>query len=297
MQCVSEVTTFRDFVRSSERIGIRQYAMILESYFDDSSDDKRENYRAYGGLIGSAEQWDAQLLGWNNATYGLEEPVRSTDCEGGHGQFKGVDKAERDARMASMVDVIKTTKLGGFASIVPVRIYRQVFPNSRPNDPSLLALRQAIMNMAYIANNFQMDVQMWFELGNENASITKAFESIMGYSSWTPAKRLRSLLFDTKRCVGLQAADLVAREAFKHIANRGIRRMRIPVIRLSDRLAFVLWNKETLEFLAKNGGPEDVGLLADWDNRPGAPKFGWHVINPALYTSGHDANSKDQTAQ
>src|SRR5258708_36514828 len=105
MPYVSEaVETFSELVRGSERIGIRQHAMILEAYFDDSSDDKRERYCAYGGLIGSATQWDGQLIGWNNATYGLKDPFRSVDCECGYGQFKGVDKSERGVRRARMFD-------------------------------------------------------------------------------------------------------------------------------------------------------------------------------------------------
>lgn len=254
--------------------------MILEAYFDDSSDAKRAQYCAYGGLIGSAAQWDTQLIGWGNASYGLKAPFRSTECEGGHGQFEGVDKSERDASMARMIDVLHATELRGFASIVPVSTYREVFPNSKADDPSLLTLRQSIMNMAHIAHELQMDVHVWFERGHQDAAIGRVFDSIVKHTPWIPAKRLRSLSFDTKRSVHLQAADLVAREAFKHIVNRGIRRMRIPVSRLRDRLAFVLWNREGLDFLARNGGPENIGLLAEWDNMPDAPRFGWYVIGP-----------------
>lgn len=279
----SECEQFSDLVRGSERIGIRQYAMILESYFDDSSDDKREKYVAYGGLIGSATQWDAQLIGWGNATNGLKEPFRSVDCETGHGQFEGVGKDERDARMAHAVGVIHATELRGFASIVPVGLYREIFPSSKPDDPSLLTLRQSIMNMAYIADGLQMDVQIWFERGSQDAAVQRVFDSIVECTSWKPTERLRAISFDTKRSVHLQAADLVAREAFKHIDNRGIRPMRIPVRRLSERLAFVLWKRETLEFLAKNGGPENIRLLANWDSVPGAPKFAWHVIKPEKF--------------
>jgi hypothetical protein len=181
--------------------------------------------------------------------------------------------------MTQVVEVLHATELRGFASIVPVSLYREIFPNSEPDDPSLLTLRQAIMNMAYIANELQMDVQIWFEMGNQDAAIRRVFGSIAEYKSWEPASRLRSISFDTKRSVHLQAADLVAREAFKHIDNKGIRPIRKPVSRLSDRLAFVLWNSETLTFLANNGGPENIGLLANWDNVQGAPKFGWYVID------------------
>jgi hypothetical protein len=32
--------------------------MILEAYFDDSSDQNRSKYYACGGVLGSADQWD-----------------------------------------------------------------------------------------------------------------------------------------------------------------------------------------------------------------------------------------------
>ena len=278
---VSCPTTFSELVLSSERVGIRLFAVLnlLEAYFDDSSDENRKRYCAYGGWIGASAQWDAQLIGWGNASYGLTEPFRSTDCETGHGQFEGIEKPERDARMTRMVDVLKATELRGFASIVPVATYREVFPHSRENEPSLLTLRQAMMNMAYIGHNLQMDVQIWFENGSEDGAISEAFSSIVACKSWEPAKRLRTLSFDTKRSAHLQAADFVAREAFKHIDNRGIRPMRIPVKRLVDRLAFVLWNREALQFMARNGGFRNIELHAHWDSLPNAPKFGWHVVN------------------
>lgn len=251
---------------------------LLESYFDDSSDDRRVRYCAYGGWIGSSAQWDAQLIGWNNASFGLKQPFRSTECEGGHGQFDGVEKPERDARMSRMVDVLRATELRGFASIVPIPIFKEVFRRRTEDDAYVISLEHSIMNMAYIAHELQMDVQIWFEQGPQNGAINRAFDRIVKCKSWEPSKRLRSLSFDTKRSVHLQAADLVAREAFKHIDNRGVRPMRIPVRRLADRLAFVLWNRQTLDFLAKSGGPESIEVLAHWDNLPNAPKFGWHVI-------------------
>jgi len=135
------------------------------------------------------------------------------------------------------------------------------------------------MNMAHIAHDLQLDVRLWFERGDEDAAIKQIFDNVANFAAWVPAKRLRSISFDTKRSVHLQAADLVAREAFKHIYNKGIRRMRIPVSRLRDRLAFVLWNRETLEFLAKNGGADNIELLAEWDNLREAPRFGWYAMN------------------
>jgi hypothetical protein len=56
--------------------------MVLESYFDDSSDSRRSNLYACGGLLGGPGQWDRFDILWNNETHALKEPFRSVDCEG-----------------------------------------------------------------------------------------------------------------------------------------------------------------------------------------------------------------------
>src|ERR1035438_4980565 len=59
---------------------------MLFSYFDDSSDKRREQYFACGGLLGHESQWLTFDLRWIDATHELDKPFRSTECEGGHGQ-------------------------------------------------------------------------------------------------------------------------------------------------------------------------------------------------------------------
>jgi hypothetical protein len=87
--------------------------------------------------------------------------------------------------------------------------------------------------------------------------------------------------FGDKSLHQLQAADLVAREAFKHFDNMGVRKTRIPVKRLGDSLNFINWDRPTLEYLRDNGGPEDLELLTSWGStvRPQPPEFTMHWKN------------------
>ena len=64
--------------------------------------------------------------------------------------------------------------------------------------------------------------------------------------------------------MALQAADLMAREAFKHADNLGVRRTRKPVKELHDRISFHLWTKQSLEYLKDNGGPDNLATLIGW---------------------------------
>src|SRR5947209_11682955 len=163
--------------------------MILESYFDDSTDPRRSKFYACGGLLGGAEQWDAIEIPWSQHTHKLTEPFRSTNCETGHGQFEDWPKSQRDELMARLVGVLKAVQLRGFASIVPIKEYRAAFPDCEEHDAFLLALRQAVMNMAFIAHALDHDVSLWFEKGAIDSKIRKVFDSIAEWKEWPPAKR------------------------------------------------------------------------------------------------------------
>jgi hypothetical protein len=225
-----------------------------------------------GGAVGSAEQWDLVEARWSHETHGLREPFRSTECETGHGQFKDWPKQERDELMARLVGVLKDARFHGFASVVPVQQYKKVFPKCKEHDPFRLAVIHTIINMAVVASRLTCDVGLWFERGPGSAVVLDIFNSVSGMD-WEPAKRLKGLHLETKELRLLQCADLVAREAFKHSDNLGVRRTRIPVLRLWDDLFFTRWNEKTLTFLSQNGGPDNVRLFTQWDEIVDSPKF------------------------
>lgn len=248
--------------------------MILESYFDDSSDPKGQRFCAFGGLIGGENQWDAFDLQWCHATSELKAPFRSTECETMHGQFKEWPKERCDTLMARLVLILRITQLRGFASVIPIPDYKAAFPSCRSHDAYLLAVRQVVMNMAYIANELKLDVRLWFEKGSLDAEIKRVFKTIVEWKEWIPAKRLRDINFETKSLRPLQSADLIAREAFKHLDNLGVRPTRKPVANMEGQLYFVPWNEAALKYLAANGGPENLELLSKWDSSNNAPRLG-----------------------
>lgn len=238
---------------------------MLFSYFDDSSDDRRQKYFAAGGLIGGEDQWFTFDMRWLDATRELKEPFRSTDCECNHGQFKRWKKQKCNALMDKLVTVIRFHQLMGFASIVPITEYRQVFPDSEEFDPYYLAVTHTIINMATLGYNIRHGVKLWFEDSTVTSQSTlRIYQSLRGLKTWNAAFRLQNIDFGGKELCPLQAADLVAREAFKHIDNLGSRPTRIPTKRMHDSLSFIVWNRPTLEYLRDNGGPNNLELLTSW---------------------------------
>lgn len=208
-------------------------AMLMECYFDDSADERHEKYYACGGLVGGQDQWDLFDALWSRETHALKEPFRATECECQHGQFRDWPKKRCDDLMARLVSVIRRCKLHGLASIVPIAAFNQAFPTLDNHEAFLLTVTHMIMDMAHIANQGALDAEFWFEKGPHNGAIVNIFNSIAALD-WKPARRLRDIHLEPKKLRPLQSADLVAREAFKHIDNFGIRPMRKPVHRMSE---------------------------------------------------------------
>jgi hypothetical protein len=247
--------------------------VTIECYFDDSSDQRREKYYACAGLLGSAYKWDSLNALWSLETHELRKPFRASECECGHGQFEDWPRAKRNDLMRRLTGVIYRRNLYGFVSIVPLEAYKEVFPDCGQHDAFLLAATQTIMNMAYLAHTMRKDAALWFESCETNVAINAVFDSVVAFKEWRPARHLRSISFEVKRVYGLQAADLVAREAFKYIDDRGMWPPRKPLLRLKDVLCFTVWNRQALGYLASSGGQSNLGLLATWDAHSEAPRL------------------------
>jgi hypothetical protein len=236
---------------------------MLGAYLDDSSDHRREQYFAFGGIMGNVRQIDLFNLLWLDATHQLTEPFRSTDCETGHGQFEKWDRPDRAALMAKLVTLIKDRGVWGFASVVSIADYRAVFPNSGNFDPFYLCVKSAIVQLALMANAAGQDIDMWFEEGDHDGKIQSIHKDLKTLDSWKHRRRLLGITPRDKRFVPLQGADLFAREAFKYFNNEGVRLDRKPFVRLRNQLIFHCWRTPALEELRRQGGQDNLEVFSE----------------------------------
>jgi hypothetical protein len=244
----------------------------LHAYFDDSADPKHERYMAVGGLVGTGVQFDELDIFWCSATNGLTEPFRSTECECQQGQFSTWNKSDCDSLMKQLVEIIRQTQLHGVGFIVPVADYRHVFPDAQEYDPYFLAVRHTLINMAYVASPKpsldragKIDLRIVCEESTTtSARAKKIYDELKTFPGWRWGKAIAGFSTGTKRLMPLQAADLIAREAYKHAVNLGMRPTRKPVKTLHNRLSFHLWTRPALEYLRDHGGPADLTTLTGW---------------------------------
>jgi hypothetical protein len=254
----------RDFFGDASSI-----VMVLRGYFDDSGDEKQKRFVSVGGLVGNPRQWEHFDKKWCVATYELKQPFHSTDCEAQRGCCEGWTVEKSTALMKELTGVISFARLGAFGAIVPAGEYREIFPESHKYDPYFLALKQTIINMAYICRlaglqGLADSVVICHEDGETSTEAFQIYKDLKSLATWNDSKYLDGFSVGTKKLAGLQGADLVAREAFKHADNLGVRPLRRSVKAIQKSTSFHLWNRDGLEYLKSKGGPSNLEALTTW---------------------------------
>jgi hypothetical protein len=190
--------------------------------------------------------------------------------------------------MKNPIKVIRETGLGIFGSIVPIPDYHAVFPDANEYDPYYLAVKHSLVNMAYIGRLSRHDrnftsISLMHEEGDRIGRVFEIYRAMKSLTDWPDAKYLAGFSEGSKKVSGLQAADLVAREAFKHADNMGVRKMRKPVQHLADQFSFHVWTRECLEYLRDRGGPEDLSLIANWSQKGEKPPQMVHLYADSFF--------------
>ncbi len=174
--------------------------------------------------------------------------------------------------MKRLTAIIGKTRLGAFGAVVPITDYRAVFPNSKEHDPYFLALKQTIINMAYLcrlaeASGSADSVTICHEDGETFSVANQIYHDLKRTAAWIDSQYLIGFSRGDKCISALQGADLIAREAFKHADNLGKRKTRRPVKALHEGTSFHLWTRKSLEYLRDKGGPDNLEALTTCGQR------------------------------
>jgi len=273
--------TVEEFSCGLVNTGERSDALVisLRSYFDDSGDDKQKKFAAIGGLIAGSGSWTVFDTHWSVATYDLKGPFHATDCEAQKGIFKGWSISQSNALMKKLVGIVRLSGVMTFGAIVPIPEYRAVFPNSGPYDPYFLAFTQAMINVARMGADIgtqtiqAVEMRVVVEDGDSSAGAFNIWHNLRRVQSWEHAKYLTGFSIGPKKLMALQGADLMAREAYKHADNLGVRKIRKPVKSLQDRISFHLWTRDCLDYLKAKGGPQNLAALINWGRTEKPPEM------------------------
>ena len=194
---------------------------MLQVFGDESHDPKSERVFAVAAIFGTEEQWDALRLPWTERLAG--RVFHASDCETDHGEFASTTHAENLQLYADLTKLLASSKLLGFGSAMDLAGYYEFFGGAPADIPYYRCFRDVVWQCGKWAKwaipadtaRFHFDQRVESDY---NAGVL--YGHIASLPDWDCAKFLLTPLKTSSRAeVGIQAADLYAREVMKHLDN------------------------------------------------------------------------------
>ena len=194
---------------------------LLQVFGDESHDPKCERVFAAAALFGTEEQWAAFRPLWTERLGG--RVFHASDCETDHGEFADTPHSENLQLYADLTKLLANSTLLGFGSAMDLAGYYELFGDAPADIPYYRCFRDVVWQCGKWAKwaipadtaEFHFDQRVESDY---NAGVLYGHIAIL--PDWDCAKFLRTPLKISSRTeVGIQAADLYAREVMKHLDN------------------------------------------------------------------------------
>jgi hypothetical protein len=263
----------------------RLVVVMLTVFGDDSHDEKEQRVFAVSGIVGSQAEWDEFSVVWNNRTGGI--PFHAADCEAGKGEFRRMSKKERLKLYRDLVNILVSTNLMAYTATIDLQGWRTYFPEVLDTIPYYICFRYIVMHFAELAYKSipREKVNFVFDLNNRtNPGTATLYEWIISLPEWeykyAPCLVEEISFASRKERIGIQAADICAREGMKHLDNFFIgppkyrfERLSMQALRATNRFNFEQflrgyfedW-KHQFEFLEQKSGMTNKGYV-QWLNQ------------------------------
>jgi hypothetical protein len=194
--------------------------VVFTVFGDESSDDKGERIFSVAGVGGSQEEWDDLEVSWLKLTEG--RVFHSSDCEAGRGDFANMGKKDRLKLYKDLVNLLISTKLLGYVVTTDVAGFHEFNPDTDSNAPYHHCFVRVIVHFAEIG--FQLiprdKVSFTFDINTQtNFSSGLLYDYMARTDEWPFGAQLDKLSFANRKTVGIQVADMIAREFMKHCDN------------------------------------------------------------------------------
>ena len=183
------------------------------------------------GLIATAEIWESFQRAWLDRTGG--KVFHAADCEGDHGDFVTTQENSHPDNLrlyADLVQILGHSGVRGYAAAFDVGAWLEAFPGAPKDFGYYKCLTEVLKHFAY-TSEYQDGTELEFTLDRRQESEHNA-GLLYHYFASMPEWKERNVFFGAKVSFGsrknvrIPAADIVAREAMKHLDSLNKRPMR-----------------------------------------------------------------------
>jgi hypothetical protein len=202
---------------------------FFSAYFDESGKDNSP-LLTVAGYVATAKQWAEFAREWDEAL--KKEGVKifhMKDFENGYGEFtkeKGWTKERKISFQSKLIGIIKRRMNFGVYTSVDIPAYEELITGwrrTRNGTPYHFCLTVCFTNISFWQQKYERKEPIAYVIEHGagfNHEINKAFQATFADEIRRQMFRLGSLTFETKdRAIQLQAADMLAYEAWKDACN------------------------------------------------------------------------------
>jgi hypothetical protein len=253
-------------------------------YGDESRDGKGTAVYAVAGIFGHENDWKAIRRPWKKRLGG--RVFHAVDCENGRGSFTDLRETERKELYRDLVQLFVDSKLLASAQAIDVAAYKTVFTSEFEHAPYLWLFGNTVTRMAAYASLSvrRQHVKVTFDRNNVQHNAALLYDFIRRSKKNQSVAHLLSdeIAFATKETLGIQVADLVAREVMKRLEDDLLNKRRVrasyAALRACKRCEF--------KFLRENDFVEAKTFL---NHLPNSDKFSMKQYREWVADSGlHD---------
>jgi hypothetical protein len=196
--------------------GLAHEAVVLSVFGDESSDETKQRVFVVGGLLGDTQQWDGLAPKWNETTGG--RIFHAAECESGYGDFRGLSEETRHRLHRDLTRVLAESGLIGWGAAIDLKAATANFPEMLPHQPRFSCFVRVIQHFASVGSQCipRDSLEFTFDQHPETQYNSGLLYNYMA-TEWTdePAFLAEKISFASRKYVGIQAADLWAREMMK----------------------------------------------------------------------------------
>jgi len=192
-------------------------AVMYCAYGDESRDDTLKRVYAVAGVWGHQEEWDAIEGPWKERLGG--RVLHAADCEFGHGDFSDLGPGEGKAIIRDLITILVNSRLCGGGTAINVAEYTHSFPRDFVDAPYLWGFGDVLHHFAELTSVAIPTGTLSEVVFDRNEPIEYNASAL--YEWMRVTKKLGrhladKLSFACRRTIGIQVADLFAREVMKN---------------------------------------------------------------------------------
>jgi hypothetical protein len=197
--------------------------VVLSVYGDESSDETSSRVFAVAALFGSDQQWDGLIEKWCSRTGG--KVFHATECDTDQGDFAGISHNDNKSLYKDLTQLVCSSNLLGFGCAIDLASHNEFFPDVPKEVPYLRCFRDVIlqcMDWAKMAVPREDAIKFTFDSRREsdyNAGVL--YDYLRNLPDWKDWEDLTfdEISFASRKTIGVQIADLLARETMKYLDN------------------------------------------------------------------------------